>query len=45
MNKNALIKEIKRINQDIDRKANNVEALINKDAPADLLQAAARRKR
>lgn len=39
MNKNALIKEIKRINQDIDRKANNVEALINK-GPNFALQAA-----
>lgn len=30
MNKGALIKEIKRFNQDIDRKARNVEALIKK---------------
>ena len=39
MNKGALIKEIKRINQDIDRKAKNVEALINK-GPNFALQAA-----
>ena len=39
MNKNALIREIKRINQDIDRKANNVEALMNK-GPSFALQAA-----
>ena len=39
MNKNALIKEIKRINQDIDRKARNVEALMNK-GPSFALQAA-----
>ena len=30
MNKGALIKEIKRFNQDIDRKARNVEALTKK---------------
>lgn len=39
MNKKALIREIKRFNQDIDRKANNVEALINK-GPNFALQAA-----
>lgn len=39
MNKNALIKEIKRINQDIDRKARNVEALASK-GPSFALQAA-----
>ena len=39
MNKNALIKEIKRINQDIDRKARNVEALASK-GPRFALQAA-----
>ena len=39
MNKNALIKEVKRINQDIDRKARNVEALMNK-GPSFALQAA-----
>lgn len=38
MNKGALIKEIKRINQDIDRKAKNVEALIKK-GPNFALQA------
>ena len=39
MNKNALIKEVKRINQDIDRKARNVEALASK-GPSFALQAA-----
>lgn len=39
MNKNALIREIKRFNQDIDRKARNVEALANK-GPSFALQAA-----
>lgn len=39
MNKSALIKEIKRFNQDIDRKARNVEALIKK-GPNFALQAA-----
>lgn len=38
MNKGALIKEIKRFNQDIDRKAKNVEALIKK-GPNFALQA------
>ena len=38
MNKNALIREIKRINQDIDKKAYNVEALMNK-GPNFALQA------
>ena len=39
MNKGALIKEIKRFNQDIDRKARNAEALAKK-GPSFALQAA-----
>ena len=39
MNKGALIKEIRRVNQDIDRRAKNVEALIKK-GPNFALQAA-----
>ena len=39
MNKGALIKEIKRFNQDIDRKARNAEALARK-GPSFALQAA-----
>ena len=38
MNKGALIKEIKRFNQDIDRKARNVEVLTKK-GPNFALQA------
>ena len=43
MNKNVLVKKIKRINQDIDRKARNVEALASK-GPSFALQAAGAKK-